>query len=270
MDMSKLKAIQCYLLDMDGTIYLGDQLLPGALEFLDLLSDQGIQYYFLTNNSSKSKVEYAGKLAGLGIKADEEKIFTSGEATAIFIDKQKPGAKLYVVGTPPLEEEMRAHGFTITDENPDMFVLGFDTTLTYEKLWKLCDFVRAGKKYYATHPDFNCPTESGFMPDIGAMIAFVEASTGRLPDQVVGKPNLPIVEAVMDKTGIGADHLGMIGDRLYTDIALGRAGLTTILVLSGETTAEDLVGSEFVPDYVVENLAELVRIYKDMGIGLIE
>ena len=189
MNLDKLNAIRCYLLDMDGTIYLGDQLLPGALDFLNLLRERKIQYYFLTNNSSRSKTQYVEKLARLGIETNEEMIFTSGEATAIYIEKQKPGARLYVVGTPPLESEMHTHGFELVEENPDYAILGFDTTLTYEKLWKLCDFVRAGLPYIATHPDFNCPTETGFMPDIGAMIAFVEASTGRRPDQIVGKPN---------------------------------------------------------------------------------
>jgi len=258
---NKLDAIRCYLLDMDGTIYLGDKLLPGALDFLDLLGQKGIQYYFLTNNSSKSKTQYVEKLTGLGIESSEEMIFTSGEATAIYIKKQKPGAKLYVVGTPPLENEMRTHGFQLVQNEPDYAVLGFDTTLTYDKLWKLCDFVRAGLPYIATHPDFNCPTETGFMPDIGAMIAFVEASTGHLPDQVVGKPNNPIVEAIVEKTGFPVQQLGMIGDRLYTDIALGAAGLTTILVLSGETNVADLAQSEFTPDYVMQDLAELVQVY---------
>ena len=262
MTYDKLNAIRCYLLDMDGTIYLGDQLLPGALDFLDLLSQKGIPYYFLTNNSSRSQTQYIEKLARLGIETTKEMVFTSGEATAIYIGKQQPGARLYVVGTPPLEAEMRAHGFQLVQEEPDFAVLGFDTTLTYEKLWKLCDFVRAGLPYIATHPDFNCPTETGFMPDIGAMIAFVEASTGRHPDQVVGKPNTPIVEAIVEKTGFPIEQLGMIGDRLYTDIALGKAGLTTILVLSGETNAADLAQSKFTPDYVMQNLAELVNIYQ--------
>jgi len=264
MDLEKLKKIHCYLLDMDGTIFLGGKLLPGASDFLNLLRQRGIPFYFLTNNSSRSKIEYANKLSQLGIQAPEDQIFTSGEATAIFIKKQMPGARIYIVGTQPLEAEMQNHGFHLVEEQPDFVVLGFDTTLTYNKLWKLCDFVRAGVPYIATHPDFNCPTETGFMPDIGAMIAFVEASTGRRPDHIIGKPNLPVVEAMVEKTGFGVQELGMIGDRLYTDIALGRAGLTTVLVLSGETKSQDLQSSEFVPDYVMKNLAELVEVYQSI------
>ena len=264
MDFEKLKAVRCFLLDMDGTIYLGNQLLPGALAFLEMLEQRGIGYYFLTNNSSRSSIEYAEKLTRLGIAAGQDRIFTSGEATAIYLKKQKPGARLFVVGTPPLENEMHSHGFVLVDSAPDFVVLGFDTTLTYQKLWNLCDFVRAGVPYVATHPDFNCPTETGYMPDIGAMIAFVEASTGRRPDQIIGKPHLPIVEAMLAKTGLAVDQLGMVGDRLYTDIALGKAGLTTVLVLSGETNLEDLQGSKFTPDYVMRDLAALLEVFQQM------
>ncbi|MEE4195159.1 MAG: HAD family hydrolase, partial [Anaerolineae bacterium] len=166
-----LNEIKCFLLDMDGTIYLGDALLPGALDFLDTVQKQGKQFLFLTNNSSKNPNQYVKKLAKLGIDVTVEQVFTSGMATAIYLKQQKPDAKVYLVGTPGLEEEFRSHGFILTDEDPDFVVLGFDTTLTYEKLWKICDFVREGKPYIATHPDNNCPTPTGFMPDIGAMIA---------------------------------------------------------------------------------------------------
>ncbi len=135
--------------------------------------------------------------------------------------------------------------------------MGFDTTLTYTRLWKLCDFVRAGLPYFATHPNINCPTEHGYMPDIGAMIAFVQTSTGRQPDVIIGKPNPPIIEAVTAKSGIPLQFTVMIGDRLYTDIALGRTGITTVLVLSGETKAADVASSPFQPDWIVENLAKV-------------
>ena len=160
-----------------------------------------------------------------------------------------------MVGTPALEEEFCSYGFTLDKTAPDLVVLGFDTTLTYEKLWKLCDFVRAGLPYIATHPDNNCPTETGWMPDVGAMIAFVKAATGREPDLIVGKPNRMIVEAAASKMGLKVEQLGMIGDRLYTDIALGASsGITTVLVLSGETKPEDVAGSPHKPDYIFENL----------------
>jgi 4-nitrophenyl phosphatase len=252
----KLSTVHGFLLDMDGTFYLGDRLLEGALHFIDVLRQQNKQFIFLTNNSSKHRSQYAAKINHLGLPISEETVLTSGEATALYLRKHYPGADLFLVGTPSLEEEFRQHGFNLVQASPQLVVLGFDTTLTYRKLWALCDFVRAGVPYIATHPDFNCPTENGFMPDVGAMIAFVKASTGRQPDLVVGKPNRLIVDAASIKLDLPVDQLAMIGDRLYTDIALGQtSGITTILVLSGETKLADLNGSPYQPDYTFENLA---------------
>jgi len=254
----RLAQVKCYLLDMDGTFYLGDHLLEGALQFIDTLRLQGKDFLFLTNNSSKSSAQYAAKISSLGLDIPDEKVFTSGDATAIYLKGRSPEARLYVVGTSSLEEEFCQHGFKLVNEKPDLIVLGFDTTLTYQKLWKLCDFVREGIPYIATHPDFNCPTPSGFMPDIGAMIAFVNASTGREPDLVVGKPNRLIVDAAAERMNLPVESLAMIGDRLYTDIALGQtSGITTVLVLSGETHPEDLDSSPFKPDYIFSNLGEV-------------
>src|SRR5215208_5126369 len=251
----RLAQVRCFLLDMDGTFYLGEKLLKGALEFIDLLHRQGRDYLFLTNNSSKDSRQYAEKFARLGLPISRDKIMTSGEATAMHVQRQKPGARVFIVGTEALENEFRTRGFVLTDEMPDFAVLGFDTTLTYNKMWKLCDLVRAGVRYIATHPDYNCPTETGFMPDIGAMIAFVKASTGREPDLIVGKPNPLLVEYAAERTGIPISAMCMIGDRLYTDIALGTtAGIPTILVLSGETQADDVTMSPYQPSYIFQNL----------------
>ena len=251
-----LSAVRGFLLDMDGTFYLSDRLLDGALRFIDVLRRQDKQFLFLTNNSSKQGRQYAEKISRLGLPLTEESVLTSGEATALHLKAQQPGADLYVVGTPPLEEEFRHHGFRLVEQDPQFVVLGFDQTLTYKKLWALCDFVRAGVPYIATHPDFNCPTETGYMPDVGAMIAFVKAATGREPDLVVGKPNRLIVDAAAAKLHMQISEMAMIGDRLYTDIALGQSsGIATILVLSGETKAEDVKDSPFQPDYTFESLA---------------
>ncbi len=255
--MTSLSHTRLFLLDMDGTFYLSDKLLPGALEFIDICRSQNIDFLFLTNNSSKHRGQYAAKLQRLGLDIDEGKIFTSGEATALYLRKQKAGARLFVVGTPALEEEFQNHGFHLVEKQPDYAVLGFDTTLTYNKLWHLCDYARAGTPYIATHPDFNCPLEDGFMPDIGAMIAFVEASTGRRPDVIVGKPNRPIIKAVVEKTGVPLKHICMVGDRLYTDIALGATGINTVLVLSGEASEADLPTAPHQPDWVMQDLRAL-------------
>ena len=255
-DIEKLSTVRGFLLDMDGTFYLSDRLLEGALHFIDLLRGQKKEFLFLTNNSSKHRRQYAEKISRLGLPISEELVLTSGEATALYLKREHPEARLFVVGTPSLEEEFRQHGFQLVEQEPDFLVLGFDTTLTYQKLWALCDFVRAGIPYLATHPDFNCPTETGWMPDVGAMIAFVKAATGREPDLVIGKPNRFIVDAAAAKMNLPVNQLAMIGDRLYTDIALGQSsGIVTVLVLSGETKIEDLKDSPFQPNYIFQNLA---------------
>jgi 4-nitrophenyl phosphatase/NagD protein len=258
MNPEPLLRVKCFLLDMDGTFNLGEEIVEGSLRFIETLGNFGIDYLFLTNNSSKHRGNYVEKIARLGLPITAEKIFTSGEATALYLAQEHPAASVYVVGTPALEAEFRQHGFQLNENDPQLIVLGFDTTLTYEKLWKLCDFVRAGLPYIATHPDFNCPTETGYMPDIGAIIAFVRASTGREPDLVVGKPNRMIVDAVSQKYGWSIDEMAMVGDRLYTDIALGQtSGITTCLVLSGETNPQSLAASPFQPTYVFENLGAI-------------
>ena len=264
MNTEPLLNVNCFLLDMDGTFNLGDQLIDGSLYFIETLNEFDINYLFLTNNSSKHRRQYAEKITRLGLPIPEEKVFTSGEATALYLKRETPEASVYVVGTPALEEEFAQHGFQLEQDNPQSVVLGFDTTVTYEKLWKLCDFVRAGLPYIATHPDFNCPTETGFMPDIGAVIAFVRASTGREPDLVVGKPNRMIVDAVAQKLDLKIEEMAMVGDRLYTDIALGQtSGIITCLGLSGETRPEDLTDSPYRPTYTFENLAAIADWLKE-------
>lgn len=255
-----LASVACFLLDMDGTFYLGDRLIDGALHFIETLQNQGKDFVFLTNNSSKHSGRYAEKITSLGLPIQPAKVFTSGEATALYLKRGYPGAKIFLVGTPSLEEEFRLHGITLVEDQPEAVVLGFDTTLTYRKLWQLCDYVRAGLPYIATHPDYNCPTEKGFMPDIGAMIAFVKASTNRDPDVVIGKPNRYIVDELASKLQLPVASMAMIGDRLYTDIALKTtSGIATVLVLSGETRQEDLAASPYQPDYIFNHLGEVAN-----------
>lgn len=260
MTAERIKNTACFLFDLDGTVYLGDQLLPGAEELVSYLDKAGSPYFFLTNNSSRSRMDYSTKLAKYGLNIPAEKIFSSGMATAIYLKKQKPGARIYLVGTPSLEEEFKDYGFVLVEDDPDFAVLGFDTTLTYQKIWKLCDFVVEGVSYIATHPDINCPTPDGFMPDIGAIMAMIKSSTGKKADVVVGKPNPPMIEAIVELTGFEPAQLTMVGDRLYTDIAMGKAGIQTVLVLSGETKREDISGAPWQPDLVCENLGELLSI----------
>lgn len=255
--MPNLTDIRLFLLDMDGTFYLGDELLPGAAGFLAQCRGRGVPYLFLTNNSSKSRGAYVEKLRGLGVAVGEDAVFTSGDATLLYLAEQGLGSEILLVGTPSLEAQFTAAGYTVHAETPTAVVLGFDTTLTYQKLTELCDAVRAGLPYIATHPDYNCPVPGGYIPDIGAVIAFVQAATGRLPDEIIGKPNAGIAKAAVAKFGLPLEALCMVGDRLYTDIALGQSGVATALVLSGESREEDIAQSGFVPDFVFQNLAAL-------------
>ncbi len=257
-----LKSIKCFLLDLDGTFYLGAKLLPGALELLNLIVERNLDYLFLTNNSSKHAGQYVDKLARFNVHVGKKHILTSGEATTIYLQKIMPNAKVFIVGTRALEEEFMNCGFRLVENEPDVVILGFDTNLTYKKIWKICDLVREGCLYIATHPDINCPIETGFMPDIGSFIALIESSTGRKPDVVIGKPNDHMVEAVLERTGHKKDEIAMIGDRLYTDMAMGRTGIKTILVLSGETKESDLALSEIRPDIIVKDLKEIVNLLK--------
>lgn len=260
---NQIQKSACFLFDLDGTVYLGDELLPGAEDLFSYLDQTDRPYFFLTNNSSRSRMDYVTKLKRYGLDVPEDKIFSSGMATAIYLRKKKPGARVYMVGTPSLEKEFETYGFKLVEENPDYVVLGFDTTLTYQKIHKLCDFVVDGIPYIATHPDINCPTPDGFMPDIGAMMAMIEASTGKNPDVIVGKPFAPLVEAIVELTGYSTDQLTMVGDRLYTDIAMGDAGIQTVLVLSGEANLEDLASAPVQPDLVCGGLGDLLEILRE-------
>ncbi|SHJ89108.1 HAD-superfamily subfamily IIA hydrolase, TIGR01457 [Clostridium amylolyticum] len=259
--MKDITEIKCFVLDMDGTFYLGNRLIDGALDFLKTLKAQNKEFLFLTNNSSKNKYAYVTKLNNLGLDIEPNRIFTSGEATTIYLNSKKAGAKVFLLGTKMLEEEFINAGFKLVkdrSQRPDFIVLGFDTTLTYEKLWIACDFIRDGVEYVATHPDFNCPLEdSKFMPDAGAMIDFISTSTGKKP-YVVGKPNKAIIEALCEKYAYDKEDIAIVGDRLYTDIKTGEnAGITSILVLSGETSIESYNNSETNADFVYPSLKEI-------------
>ncbi len=256
-----LKKIKLFMLDLDGTFYLDNTLLPGANEFLAECRKQKTGFVFLTNNSSKSKEDYLKKLRRLGVDVTLKEIFTSGDATLIYLEKKCPRMKdILLIGTPSLENQFRGAGYRLDSPHPQAVVLGFDTTITYQKLAALCDAVRSGLPYIATHPDINCPVAGGgFIPDIGSVIQFVKASAGREPDVVIGKPNEFIARSVADRYGLELFELCMVGDRLYTDIALGRCGVGTVLVMCGETAKEDLARSEVRPGLVCADLLDLTR-----------
>lgn len=245
-------------LDLDGTIYMGDALIPGAKDFLEFLEKKGISYYFLSNNSSRSKADYVKKLAGLGIFTDEKGIILSTDGVIEFlIEKNIRG--IYVVGTKSMKDMFIDEGFEIESPNPSFVVLGFDTELTYEKLKKAALFMQNGVDLIATHPDFVCPTPEGFIPDTGAMIALFEKATNKKPMKIFGKPNPEMIGHILKKSSTPPEHVVMIGDRIYTDMELARrVPCDSILVLSGETKREDIASIEKQPTMVVDSVADLI------------
>lgn len=256
-DINELKRKKLFVLDMDGTFYLGNNLIKGSLEFIRKLGEKGVGFLFFTNNSSRTPGFYRQKLAGIGCFVEEASVVTSGDVTIKYLKENYPSSSVYLVGTPLLEECFSAAGIRLSDEKADIVVIAFDTTLTYEKLTKACTFIRNGSIFLATHPDLNCPTEDGCIPDCGAMCAMITASTGVSP-KYLGKPNMETVEMIKLISGISGEDMAFVGDRLYTDIAIGvKNGITSILVLTGETTAEDLKGSEIKPDYIFDSLGSL-------------
>jgi len=261
MNTNPLKDVRLYMLDMDGTFYLGNNLLPGALEFLDAADKAGKRFLFLTNNSSRSRSDYVKRLTGMGAKVTSDDIFTSADATLIYLKREGFGKNILLFGTPSLEKQFTDAGYEIHAEKPCAVVLGFDQTLTYQKLTDLCNAVRAGLPYIATHPDFNCPVENGFIPDTGSMMAFVKASTGRNADAVIGKPNRFIADAAAEQYGLQCEEVCMVGDRLYTDIALGNScPVKTALVFSGETSHEDYANQSAVHATVAEEtIGDLIK-----------
>jgi len=257
--LARLRDIDCFVLDMDGTFYLGNVLLEGSLEFKQHVEEAGKRILFLTNNSSRNQAHYVKKLAGMGCATTPDNVYTSGMATCQYLKQNNPSARVYLLGNENLQEEFLQHGITLTETDPDLVVVGYDTTLTYQKLCTVCDFIRAGLPYIATHPDFNCPVEKGFEPDVGAFMALIEASTGRKADRIIGKPYSDIVAGMLELTGLPPERMCICGDRLYTDIATGKnSGILSVCVLTGESTLEDIAKSQVKPDIVMDRLRDLI------------
>ena len=267
MDERILKKKKLFLLDMDGTIYLDDQLFDGTLDFLHHIKISGGRYLFLTNNSSKGVDAYVEKLNRLGIPADPEDFLTSVDAAAAFLKNQYEDSwkqkKIYLVGTESFRNHMKAEGFLLTetpDEDTDILLLGFDRELTYRKLEDASWLLTCGDvEYFATNPDWVCPTAWGSVPDCGSMAQMLNHATGRLP-YFIGKPQPDMALMAMEKFGYAPDETVLIGDRLYTDIACGyHAGIDTIFVLSGEGTLADVETSDIKPAFIIDNIEEVYR-----------
>ena len=254
-----------FIFDMDGTIYLGNQVFDFAIEFIKNLRANGKKVLFFTNNASRTTPFYLQKLARLGFSPADDEIMTSGDVTAEFLLRHRAGKSVYLVGTDDLVADYKERGINILtgdEESADIVITSFDTSLTYKKLDDACRFVRGGAEYLSTHPDFNCPTETGFIPDSGAIAAFVTASTGKVPTYF-GKPYRETVEMIAEATGYTKEEMCIFGDRLYTDIALGKKhGVTAILVLTGETQMSDVDAATVAekPDFVFPSLAEVDKV----------
>ena len=243
-----LERIRLFVLDLDGTIYLGDRLLPGAAEFITTAKEKGRQVLFFTNNTSRSPMEYVERLSRMGIPVTREDILTAGDVTIHYLQTHCAGQSVYLLGVPALRQSFAEAGISLTEEQPDLVVVGFDKTLTYERLEKACIYLRRGAHFLATHPDINCPTEAEPIPDCGAICQAITTSTGFMPHSL-GKPAAETVELVEAVSGLPREAIAFVGDRLYTDVACGtQNGACGILVMTGETTPEMLAESSFSPD----------------------
>lgn len=258
----KLKNVKYFLLDLDGTVYLGDKPIGDMVKTLDELRSHGKKIVFLTNNSSKSERSYIEKLEKMDLYRDEDEIYTSGMATAEYLVQNHPGESVYLLGTEALKKEFLSRGIFLTDGFSDVSVLSYDTEIDYEKLCRFTYNVSKGSFYVATHPDVNCPAPEVFVPDAGAFMALIESSTGRKPDYIVGKPYATMGRNLMKRYGADSEEFIMVGDRLHTDIKFGNVcGFNTLFVLSGECSRKDLVNSDAKPTFILDDLNEIIRYF---------
>jgi phosphoglycolate/pyridoxal phosphate phosphatase family enzyme len=250
-----------YIFDLDGTVFLGDALLPTAVETIAVLRSLGRRTVFLSNNPTRTRQEYVAKLNRLGVAVTEEDIIHSSQVMVNFLQRRMPKARLFVVGEEPLKAELAAAGFELT-ENPaktDAVIASFDRTFAYRKLQIAFDAIRAGARFFATNGDRYCPVPGGGEPDAAAVIAAIEACTATKVEAIVGKPSEYTIEAILDRLGVPAECCVMTGDRLETDVAMGlNAGMDASLVLTGATGEAALAASPIQPTYVLRKLGDLL------------
>jgi len=254
-----------YVFDLDGTLYLGDQLLPGAAETVDTIRQNGGRVAFLTNKPLESPATYAAKLTELGIPATAHEVVSSTDALLRYLDRHATGARILPIAEPLLVGLLRDHEFTTLDpatDDPttaDLVVVSWDRTFDYAKLLAAFRAVRAGARIVATNPDPFCPTPDGDLPDCAAMLAAIEASTGAGAEAIVGKPSPHMAETLLERLALPPDDTLLVGDRLMTDVLMAReAGMASALVLTGATSADALGDSAVIPDYVLAGVAEVL------------
>ena len=260
---AKLRRIRHLALDMDGTIYMENNIFPFTIPTLDTLKDAGIGHSFLTNNPTRSVEDYIAKLARMGIDCAYEDMYTTPVATIDYIKKAYPEVrKLFMLGTPSMREQFVKAGFISCEDDPadrpDMLIVAFDTTLVYSRLCRAAWWASQGIPYIATNPDWVCPTDAEtILVDCGSLQKCIEAATGRKPDKVMGKPDPTMLDGICDRQGLKPEEIAMVGDRIYTDIEMGRrAGAVSVLVLSGETSLETALKVN-TADFIVRDLEEL-------------
>jgi NagD protein len=256
-----IPAFDGYIFDLDGTVYLGDTLLPGAGQAITRLRDAGRRVVFLSNNPTHTREQYAERLARLGLPTPAHQIVNSAQVMAQWLQHETPGCRVFVVGEQPLKDELSAAGFQLVERAAeiDVIVASFDRTFAYWKLQVAFDAIRRGARFVATNADRYCPVPGGGEPDAAAVIAAIEACTATKVEVVVGKPSSIMARAVAEIIQLPAERCLMTGDRLETDIAMGlAAGMATALTLTGATTRAVLEASEIRPDYVIEGLGELL------------
>ena len=274
-----LKQTELFVLDMDGTFYLGNDILDGALDFLQAVKDAGKRYIFFTNNSSTSPKLYIDKLAKMNCNITRDMIMTSGDVMIRFLKNKYPGKSVYLLGTPALTESFKEEGINLFEPErdlndaqsnafcesiPDIVVVAFDKTLNYEKLSNACVYIMQGSMFLATHLDINCPVPGGFIPDCGAMCAAIELST-KVKPKFVGKPFAETVDMVVDATGVDKDKISFVGDRIYTDVATGvNNGALGVLVLTGETKLEEVPGSDVQPHVIFDSIKEMGELLNEL------
>ncbi|RKY00701.1 MAG: TIGR01457 family HAD-type hydrolase [Spirochaetes bacterium] len=246
-----------FIMDMDGVIYYGNRLIPGAKEFIQKLKDNGNKFLFLTNNSSLTPKDLCKKLAILGIDVSPDRIFTSAIAAAEFLKSQKSDGSAYVIGDAGLYNALHEVGYQITEYKPDYVVFGETRTYSLEMIEKACRFIQEGARFIATHPDLTGPSDFGIVPSVGSLVTPIEKATGVKP-YFVGKPNPLMMRAALRKLGAHSEETVMIGDRMDTDILAGiETGLETILVLTGVTKLEDIKDYPYIPHRICESIKDV-------------
>jgi len=256
--LHELKNKDFFIFDMDGTIYLEEKPLPNAIDLISKINSQpNKRLIYFTNNASKNPDYYLDKLTRLGFPASKDQILTSADVLIKFLKSHRIDKTIYLLGTPYLESMFFHSSIKLTVDNPDIVVTSFDTTLTYDKLEKACTFIRNGVEWLTTHPDINCPVENGYIPDCGAINELIRVSTNKPLPKAFGKPYGEVIDMIEEIYGEKRENMAMFGDRLYTDIALGKKNnMTAVLLLTGEATLDEALSlpEDLQPDIIFEDL----------------